>query len=100
MDHHDDRIPITCDPAGVSARIDELRNALRWSWGDLAAACGVTERTVIRWRNGEALPLVGAVRGAAEAMGVTYEEITYGLERPGDVSDAPESEPPRSRHAA
>jgi transcriptional regulator with XRE-family HTH domain len=96
MNHHDDRTPITCDPVAVSARIDELRTALRWSWGDLAAACGVTERTVIRWRNGEVLPPVGAVRGAAEAMGVTYEEITYGLERPGE---APESQPPRS-HAA
>lgn len=93
MTHRDDQTPITCDPVVLCARIDELRAALRWSWGDLAAACGVTERTVIRWRDGEALPLVGAVRGAAEAMGVTYEEITHGL-------DAPDSEPPHSQHAA
>lgn len=100
MDHHHDRVPITVDPTVICARIDELRTALRWSWGDLAAACGVTEQTVIRWRNGEVLPLVGAVRGAAEAMGVTYEEITYGVDPRSDAQEAPESEPPRSRHAA
>jgi transcriptional regulator with XRE-family HTH domain len=100
MDHHDDRTPIAFDPAVVCERIDELRSALRWSWGDLAAACGVTEHMVIRWRNGETLPLVGAVRGAVEAMGVTYDEVVHGLSPRGDGPEAPESEPPFSRHAA
>jgi hypothetical protein len=99
MDPHSDRMPVAFDPSAICSRLDELRTALRWSWGDLEASCGVGERTIVRWRNGDELPLVGAVRRAVEVFGVSYEEITHGL-APRDSNDAPESGPPHSRRAA
>jgi len=92
-----DLSPIPYDPVQICERIDEMRQALRWSWGDLAMKSGVNEMTIRRWRTG-APPSLGEVRLTAEAMGLVYEEITYGLDLRHD--EAPESEPPRSRHAA
>ncbi len=97
---HDDLSPIPYDPALICERIDEMRRALRWSWGDLAMKSGVNEMTIRRWRTGQPLPSTGEVRLTAEAMGLVYEEITHGLPLRGDGCESPESEPPRSRHAA
>ena len=75
----DDYAPTLYDPAQICERIDEMLHVLRWSWADLSKKSGVSERTFHRWRNGETVPQTGGVRGAAEAMGVTYAEITHGL---------------------
>ena len=56
--------------------------------------------TIRRWKTGFPLPSTGEVRLTAEAMGLVYEEITYGLVPRGYDAESPESEPPRSRHAA
>jgi transcriptional regulator with XRE-family HTH domain len=99
---HDDLAPVPYDPAQICERIDEMRRALRWSWGDLAMKSGVNEMTIRRWRTGAPPPSNAEVRLTAEAMGLVYEEITFGLNPRLNPrhDDAPESEPPRSRHAA
>src|SRR5260370_37270223 len=89
----DDYAPTVHDPAQICERIDEMLHALRWSWAELAKKSGVSERTFHRWRNGETVPQTGGVRGAAEAMGVTYAEITHGLR----LRSATEGEPPPDR---
>jgi transcriptional regulator with XRE-family HTH domain len=94
----DDYAPTVYDPAQICERIDEMLHALQWSWAELAKKSGVSERTFHRWRNGETIPQTGGVRGAAEAMGLTYEEITHGLRRRTDEEGwpPPEREPRRA----
>ncbi len=81
MIEDDDYTPIPYEPSQICERIEEMLHALQWSWADLAKKSGVSERTFHRWRNGETVPQTGGVRGAAEAMGLTYEEITHALRR-------------------
>jgi RNA polymerase sigma factor (sigma-70 family) len=75
----DDDAPTPFDPAQLCARIEQLVDALGWSWADLEARAGVSRKIFDRWKSGALVPRKGVVRRAAEALGVTYDEITHGL---------------------
>jgi len=72
--------PTPFDPVQICERIDGMLSALGWSWADLEKKSGASEAMLRSWRSGEVVPPVCAVRGVVEALGVLYEEITYGLE--------------------
>ena len=68
------------------------RAALEWSLNQVAAASGVSRRTVLRLEQGESLQVrnLAAIRGAYEAMGVRF--LDEGADAGGVV-------PPRAARA-
>jgi transcriptional regulator with XRE-family HTH domain len=67
------------------------RTALEWSRRDLAAACGISERTIARYEDGEAvLPArTKAMRHALEAAGVLFIDsgaLAGGVVPPAEVA--------------
>ena len=58
------------DPRPLLAMWPETATA-----AELAAACGVTRRTIVRWRNGHTRLTVGMAEGVADRLGVHPAEI-------------------------
>jgi RNA polymerase sigma-70 factor (ECF subfamily) len=82
----DDDAPTPFDPTQICERIEQLADALAWSWSDLEARAGVSRKIFDRWKSGALAPRMGGVRRAAEALGVEYDEITHGLRMGPDPS--------------
>jgi len=91
--------PIPFDPEDISERLEEMLNAMRWSWADLATKSGIDEATLRSLRTGEITPRVSMIHGLAEAVGITYHELTFGLARRSQRAPRLE-QPPSSRRAA
>jgi N-glycosylase/DNA lyase len=97
---HDYYSPIPFDQQQICARIEQMLDALRWSWPELSRRSGVPEATLHAWRTGEIVPRVSEVSSVAEALGILYAEITIHLPRIDQQRAARREGPPSSRNAA
>jgi ribosome-binding protein aMBF1 (putative translation factor) len=92
--------PIPFDQQQICDRIEQMLDALRWSWPELSRRSGVPEAMLQAWRTGELVPRVSEVSSVAEALGIVYPEITIGLTRIDQQRAARRDGPPSSRRAA
>jgi transcriptional regulator with XRE-family HTH domain len=69
------------DPKLLGRRIRDTRHARDMNKTELAHRCGVTERTVVRWENGDNIPQGKYLIEVARVLGV---DTAWLLEPDGD----------------
>ncbi|MGN1235591.1 MAG: helix-turn-helix domain-containing protein [Christensenellaceae bacterium] len=61
-------------------KLKEMRKSRGYSIRALAKRSGLSVRSIIRWEHGETTPRALTLQALANALGVSYRDLTEGLE--------------------
>lgn len=79
--------------SSFSAKLQQLRNNMGWSQGDLADKLNLATSTISMYERGQREPSIGTITDIANVFGVTVDELMGDRDMPKTVVDLEMSPP-------